>query len=157
MPIADALFSSEKSDWETPEWLFKQLDEEFDFGLDAAANSLNAKCDLYIGEQRNALTADWSGLGTVWLNPPYGRHIGQWIEKAYRESQKGITVVVLVPARTDTAWWHDWAMRAQEIRFIRGRLKFVGAASSAPFPSAILIFKQAPKFTSYGRGQTCKK
>lgn len=147
--VADALFKSEKMDWETPQWLFDQLNEEFNFGLDAAANALNCKCDSWITEEIDALQADWSNSGNVWLNPPYGRHIGKWIEKSYRESQKGITVVVLVPARTDTAWWHDWAMQATEIRFIRGRLKFVGAASSAPFPSAILIFKQVPKFVSY--------
>ncbi|MFT8362938.1 MAG: phage N-6-adenine-methyltransferase [Sporolactobacillus sp.] len=148
--VADALFKSEKMDWETPQWLFDQLNEEFDFGLDAAANALNRKCDSWISEEIDALQADWYGDGNVWLNPPYGRHIGQWIEKAYQESRKGMTVVVLVPARTDTAWWHDWAMQADEIRFIRGRLKFVGAASSAPFPSAILVFKQvAPKFVSY--------
>lgn len=151
--VADALFKSEKMDWETPQWLFDQLNEEFDFGLDAAANALNRKCDSWISEEIDALQVDWYGDGNVWLNPPYGRHIGQWIEKAYQESRKGMTVVVLVPARTDTAWWHDWAMQAAEIRFIRGRLKFVGAASSAPFPSAILIFKQMPKYSSYGREQ----
>lgn len=143
MAIAEALYSSEKGDWETPDWLFEQLDKEFQFYIDAAADDRNHKCDVWISEDDDALQVDWSAGGNVWLNPPYGRGIGQWIQKAYEESRKGMTVVVLVPARTDTAWWHDWAMRAAEIRFIRGRLKFVGAASSAPFPSALLIFKNA--------------
>ena len=78
---------------------------------------------------------------TFWMNPPYGREIGKWMKKAYEESQQGCTVVCLVPSRTDTAWWHDYAMKADEIRYIRGRLKFQGAENSAPFPSAVVIFR----------------
>jgi site-specific DNA-methyltransferase (adenine-specific) len=74
------------------------------------------------------------------MNPPYGREIGKWMKKAVEEWKRGNTVVCLVPARTDTAWWHDYAIKG-EIRFIRGRLKFGGGKSSAPFPSAIVIFR----------------
>jgi phage N-6-adenine-methyltransferase len=144
-------FSSDKMDWETPQDLFDELDAEFGFVVDVCANEANAKCDAYYSEQGNALLMpDWAeytgssddpSLFVFWMNPPYGREIGKWMKKAYEESQKGATVVCLVPSRTDTAWWHDYAMKADEIRYIRGRLKFVGAKNSAPFPSAIVIFR----------------
>lgn len=141
------LFSSAKQDWTTPRWLFDQLDAEFHFTLDAAASPENALCPHYYTEADDALRQPWTGR--VWINPPYGRATGQWVRKAF-ESVYGAgkgpqttwadCVVMLVAARTDTAWWHDYAMRGSEIRLIRGRLKFGESPNSAPFPSAILVF-----------------
>lgn len=149
----DQLYSSKKQDWETPQALFDALHDEFDFGLDAAANAENAKCFQFIEE--DSLHANWAyavpGTHAIWLNPPYGKDIGEWIEKAYRESLKGCTVVVLTFVRSDTKWWHDWAMKAAEIRLIKGRIKFEGAPSSAPAPSCLLIFdesRRVPQFTT---------
>jgi phage N-6-adenine-methyltransferase len=125
-----------REDWETPPDLFAGYDAEFGFTLDAAANRDNAKVENYYSER--ALEKEWPGV--VWLNPPYGKQIGQWVEKAWQESRDGATVVCLVPARTDSWWWHDYTPQA-EVRFIRGRIKFVGAPYNAPFPSAVLIFR----------------
>lgn len=137
--------SSKKMDWGTPLDLFDQLDLEFNFDIDAAATAENKKCGSYFGpdhlfeEFRDGLTAKWSG--TVWCNPPYGRDIKHWVAKAAREAlENNTTSVLLVPARTDTKWW-VLAQCASEIRFIEGRLKFEGAPDSAPFPSALLIFR----------------
>lgn len=144
-------FSSAKQDWETPQAFFDQLDNEFHFNLDAAAVAETAKVENWLGpdcdeDAQDALTADWTFFagvgGSVWINPPY-KSIGQWMEKAYTESLKGITVVVLVPARTDTKWFHEWAIKG-ELRFVRGRLKFGGSKDPAPFPSLVVVFR-APK------------
>lgn len=132
-------FSSESNEWATPQALFDELNQEFGFTLDAAASDKNYKVSTYFTEKDDALTKDW--LGTVWLNPPYGRQIKDFIAKAYSESNKhGSTIVCLIPSRTDTAYWHDYVMKAKEIRYIRGRLKFNNHQNSAPFPSAIVIF-----------------
>jgi len=135
--IAKALHSSNRDDWETPDAFFQFLDAHFRFTLDAAASANNAKCARYLTD---ALRVSW-GAETVWLNPPYGRGIGAWIRKAADAADAGATVVVLCPARTDAAWWHEHALRAAEVHFIRGRLHFVGAESGAPFPSALLVFR----------------
>lgn len=138
------LFSSRRQDWATPRALFKRLDEEFEFTLDAAATRKNAQVAIFISPEEDALSSDWSKAhvgGAVWLNPPYGRDVGVWLKKAYEESKKGQTVVCLVFARTDTRWFHDFAMRAHEVRLIRGRLRFEGAENSAPAPSCLLIFR----------------
>jgi len=135
-------FSSEKMDWETPQDFFDGLHSEFGFDLDVACTRDNCKCmsGLFV-DGFDALSEDWNHHGyTMWMNPPYGREIGKWMKKAYEESQKGCTVVCLVPSRTDTKWWHDYAMKG-EIRFIKGRLKFGGHKNSAPFPSAVVIFR----------------
>lgn len=142
------LFSSKTSDWETPDWLFDELNEEFNFVWDAAANRDNAKLANHLNIANDSLATPWHEVplayqGAWWLNPPYGRRMGQWTKKALDESQHGLTVVVLVPSRTDTGWWHNHAMMASEIRLIRGRLRFKGAGSAAPFPSAILVFRPA--------------
>lgn len=150
----DKLFSSERQDWATPWNLFNVLNEEFNFALDAAASAENAKCSPYLTEDDDAFTVCWSDLiGTraVWLNPPYGREIGDWIEKAYIESKKGCTVVCLVFCRSDTKWWHQWAMKAAEVRLIPGRVTFEGAQASAPAPSCVLVFDESrrkPEFTT---------
>jgi phage N-6-adenine-methyltransferase len=155
-----ALFMSEKEDWETPPEFFRLLDDEFSFDLDVAANAENAKCENYFTEEVDAFRRHWLCDSAAWLNPPYGRDIGKWIHKAHRSAidEFAPVVVCLVPARTDTVWWHEFAMRADEIRFVKGRLKFVGAPSSAPFPSAILIFRsdptRGPKMTTMGKAKS---
>lgn len=142
-----ALLSSKKMDYCTPQWLFDALNEQFNFGLDAAAATIDAKCEKYFTENDNALTQDWGGHGAVFCNPPYGRQTGAFVEKAYRESLKGTTVVLLIPARTDTRYFHDFILEKAEIQFIRGRLKFTDSDGtvypSAPFPSMIVVFHGA--------------
>ncbi len=133
------MFSSNDMTWETPQWLFNKLDKEFNFTLDVCALPETAKCKNYYTPQIDGLKQDWED-NICWMNPPYGREIGVWIEKAYNESLKGATVVCLIPSRTDTKYWHDYCMKASEIRFIKGRLKFGNSKNSAPFPSAIVIF-----------------
>jgi phage N-6-adenine-methyltransferase len=132
------LFSSVRTEWETPPALFQRLDQEFSFTLDVCATRANRKCPTYFAARQDGLRQRWSGR--CWMNPPYGRSIGRWIAKAVQESRRSATVVCLLPARTDTVWWHNGVMRACEIRLIKGRLTFVGAPSPAPFPSAIAIF-----------------
>lgn len=139
--ISETLFSSAKSDWETPQDLFIELDREFMFDVDVCATAKNAKCKLYFSPEIDGLKQDWSKFAAVWMNPPYGREIGKWVQKAHEESRKGIAeIVCLLPARTDTRWFHDYIYGHAEIRFLRGRLRFVGAKNSAPFPSMIVVF-----------------
>ena len=142
-------FKSEKMDWETPQDFFDEMNAEFNFDLDVCATDDNAKCDYWLTEREDGLKEKWHEYlrppVICWMNPPYAREIGKWMKKAYEESQRGCTVVCLVPSRTDTAWWHDYAMKADEIRYIRGRLKFKGAKHSAPFPSAVVIFGKSTK------------
>ena len=143
----EALFSSGKDDWETPQYIFDELNREFHFTLDPCADSKNHKCDRFFTIADNGLAQNWEGE-TVFCNPPYSPkkkgNPGQaeWIKKCYIESKKlGTTVVMLIPARTDTAAFHDYIYGKAEIRFIRGRIKFVGAKYSAPFPNMIVIFR----------------
>lgn len=139
------------NEWATPQDLFVALDAEFHFTLDAAASHDNAKTHKFLTVEDDALGRDWGGQGeVVWLNPPYGNTLAAFVEKAWVESLKGATVVCLVPARTDTGWWHDFAARG-EVRFIRGRVRFGGAPSNAPFPSAVVVFRpQAAKLRMVG-------
>lgn len=125
--------------WATPQNLFNRLHREFGFTVDVAASRSNARCRRFFTARQNGLAQDWSGE-TVWCNPPYGRVIADWMKKAYASSLQGATVVLLVPARTDTGWFHDYALRG-EVRFLRGRLKFGGAKNSAPFASLLVIFR----------------
>jgi phage N-6-adenine-methyltransferase len=134
------LFSSKKEEWETPIDLFVQLNNEFHFDIDVCALPENAKCKKYYTPETNGLTAEWKG--NCWCNPPYGKKISLWVEKAYNESKKGATVVMLLPSRTDTKWFHTYIYKKAEIRFIKGRLKFGNAQNAAPFPSMIVIFKK---------------
>lgn len=135
-----ALFSSNRQDWETPPDFFKKYDDSFRFTLDACAMPQNAKCRQYFTKEDDGLTKDWGGH-RVWCNPPYGREISKWVKKASEEAQKPHTIVVmLLPARTDTAWFHDYILGQAAIEFIRGRIKFVGASASAPFPSLVVFF-----------------
>ena len=132
-------FSSKTDEWETPQELFDRLDCIHQFEVDVCATEMNTKCGFWFDKQNDALLKDWSGWSSLWMNPPYGRKIGSWIKKAYEESQKGCKVVCLIPARTDTKWWHEYVMKGK-IEFLRGRLKFGKSKNSAPFPSAIVIF-----------------
>jgi site-specific DNA-methyltransferase (adenine-specific) len=140
-------FSSASDDWRTPPELFAELHAEFGFTLDAASNGANALCRQFFTAANECLADDcnWSrvaGRGAVWLNPPYSRGLqAAFIRKAYAESLKGATVVCLIPARPDTAVWHDVILPYAEVRFIRGRVRFVGATAGAPFPSALVIFR----------------
>jgi phage N-6-adenine-methyltransferase len=132
-------FMSEKMDWATPLDVFDPLNREFAFTLDVCATAENTKCAVFLTPEMDGLKSEWTGV--CWMNPPYGREIGKWVEKARREAQSGrATVVCLLPARTDTKWWQDNVIPLGEIRFLRGRICFVGAKASAPFPSAIVIF-----------------
>jgi len=146
----DVLFSSADMCWQTPWWLFNELNAEYRFNLDAAATAGSALCYRYLGPGsrwgKDALAMDrWPGV-SIWLNPPYGRGVGRWVRKAYEESRGagGKVVVVLVMARTDTRWWHDYAMKASRIMFVRGRLKFRQGEEEggpAPAPSVVLVFR----------------
>lgn len=129
-------YSSETDDWATPQDLFDQLDAEFNFDTDVCASEFNAKCPSFYSAEDDGLSQEWTG--TCWMNPPYGEVIGQWVRKARESAEAGATVVCLVPARVDTGWWWDNCL-AGEIRFLRGRLRFGGAAG-APFPSAVVVF-----------------
>lgn len=135
----DLHFSSKKHDWPTPPEVFDPLNEEFRFTIDVCATPENAKCSRYFTEEDDGLSRPWGGE-VCWMNPPYGRAISQWMKKAKEESEAGATVVCLVPARTDTRWWHDYAAHG-EIRFLKGRVRFLGGRYKAPFPSAIVIFR----------------
>jgi site-specific DNA-methyltransferase (adenine-specific) len=136
----DVYSSSKSNEWETPQHLYDELDKEFHFTLDPASTHDNAKCDKHYTQEENGLDKDWSGE-PVFCNPPYGRELPLWIEKAARSAGGGTTVVMLIPARTDTRAFHDFILHKAEIRFLKGRLKFGGAKYNAPFPSMIVIFK----------------
>lgn len=139
MTVSKALCASTCPEWETPQFLFDGLNAEFGFEIDVCATPENAKCSRFFSLTDDGLRQDW-GSSVCWMNPPYGRAISRWMEKAYESARAGATVVCLVPARTDTNWWHRWGQRG-EVRFLRGRLRFVGAKNPAPFPSAVIIFR----------------
>lgn len=134
-------YSSKSNEWATPQKLFDELNEEFNFTLDPCATDENAKCNKHFTIEDDGLSKDWS-KDVVFMNPPYGREIKKWIKKAYEESLNGATVVCLIPARTDTTYWHDFIFdKADDIRFLKGRLKFGNSKNSAPFPSAIVLYR----------------
>tara|TARA_Y100000593_G_C4105908_1_gene235554 strand:+ start:90 stop:530 length:441 start_codon:yes stop_codon:yes gene_type:complete len=138
-------YSSKSNEWGTPQDLFDKLNKEFSFTLDPCATSENAKCDKYYTKEDDGLSKSWGGE-IVFMNPPYGREIGRWVKKAYEESLKGAVVVCLIPARTDTKYYHDYIFPYAKIKFIKGRVKFdngTGELNPAPFPSAIVIFDHA--------------
>ena len=124
----------------TPQKFYEKLNDEFHFTLDPCSTHENHKCDKYYTQEDDGLSQDWSNE-VVFMNPPYGREIKYWIQKAYEESLKGATVVCLIPARTDTTYWHNYIFgKASEVRFVKGRLKFGDGKNSAPFPSAVIVF-----------------
>lgn len=137
-------FSSADTTWETPQDFFDMLDLEFSFQLDVCASSENTKCERFYSE--NSLEKEWTGR--CWMNPPYGREIGKWVEKAYMTALQGHLVVCLIPARTDTKWWHNYVFKG-DVWFVPGRLKFGGSRHSAPFPSAVVVFR--PSILTYNR------
>ena len=162
--VDQALFSSDRTEWETPQWLWDELDLEFDFDIDAAATESNAKVPIFYTKEDDSLSQPWydrpESVRNVWVNPPYGRGVGEWVKKAYIESQKGATVVMLLAARTDTSWFHDWILGRAEVRFLRGRLVFEEDGNpvvyinkktgkpqegKAPFPSMIVIYRPPHK------------
>lgn len=146
-------FSSEKTDWSTPQDFFDELNKMYHFSLDPCATKENAKCEKFFTVHDDGLSQSWRNHN-VFMNPPYGREIGQWMEKAFEEWSNGdCTIVALVPARTDTRWFHDYVYEPMkranpfvaktiEIKFIKGRLKFGGAKHAAPFPSMLVIYRR---------------
>ena len=135
----DVHYSSATDDWATPDDFFQKLHREFRFQTDVCASESNAKCAKFYTKESDGLSQEWSGA--CWMNPPYGREIGRWMEKAYQSArQNGATVVALVPARTDTRWWHSFATKG-EVFFVPGRLKFGNAKANAPFPCAVVVFR----------------
>ena len=142
--MRSVMFSSKRHDHGTPADIFRQLDQEFHFSLDVCADSSNAMVKNFLTKRDNALQISWTSH-TCWMNPPYGRELPKWISKAFHESQvNNATVVCLVPARTDTNWFWNYCFNG-EIRLIKGRLRFKGETSSAPFPSMIVIFRPESK------------
>lgn len=139
------LFTSASEQWATPLDVYEPLHAEFGFTLDVCADRHNAKCDRYFTVQQDGLSQDW-GRHTCWMNPPYGRGISLWMEKAFKSSRFGATVVCLIPARSDTRWWHQWVEGADEVRHLQGRVRFVhpqnGDTNSAPFPSALVVYRR---------------
>ena len=140
----EVLFSSKRMDWETPQKFFDQLNAKYHFVLDAAAEDHNAKCRRYFTPEQNGLSQSWDVGGAVWCNPPYGRSTGKWVKKAWQEAQKGVTIVMLIPARPDVSYFHDWIWGKAEVIFLRGRLKFelngIPAKNAAAFPSMLVIY-----------------
>jgi site-specific DNA-methyltransferase (adenine-specific) len=135
--------STSSDEWETPQDLFNKLNDQYHFTLDLCATDQNHKCNQYFTKQQDGLKQDWPGV--CWCNPPYS-NISAWVKKAYNEAQKGSTIVMLIPARTDTRWFHEWIyeMYGVEVEFLKGRLKFSGSKWNAPFPSMIVTFKKNP-------------
>ena len=137
-----AAMTSNKDDWETPQELFDKLDAIYHFTLDPCSTHENAKCEKHFTVEDDGLAQSWEDE-TVFCNPPYGRSIGEWVKKCAEES-KHAKVVMLIPARTDTAYFHDYIYRKAKVEFLRGRLKFERggvALNSAPFPSMIVEFQ----------------
>ena len=132
----DVMFSSKTDLWATPQDLFDKYDAIYNFETDVCALPENAKCKRFFTPEMDGLKQEWTGV--CWCNPPYGRQIGKWVEKAVKSFA---TVVMLLPARTDTKWFHDWRLPYGKIEFLRGRLKFSGCDNSAPFPSMIVVFE----------------
>lgn len=137
--------------------MFVRLDSEFQFETDLAASHENAKCQNYFTESDDAMSQEWSGV--CWLNPPYGSNgkpLRDWVKKAFDETRKpGCTVVMLIPARTNTNWWHRWCMNAKEIRFVDGRPKFGDAEHGLPQPLAIIVFEQTEQPLKVGSIDCC--
>jgi phage N-6-adenine-methyltransferase len=138
MSVNAGMMSSNTDLWETPQAFFAQQSVLYGpFDIDVCANENNAKCAVYFDKEMDGLKQTWKGK--CWMNPPYGRGIGLWMKKAYESAGNGTSVVCLVPARTDTKWWNNYAVKGQ-ITFIQGRLKFGDSKNTAPFPSAIVVF-----------------
>lgn len=133
--------ASKTSEWSTPAGLFSQLDKEFHFDLDPASTDSNALCRNHYTSKEDGLKQPWGGY-RVFVNPPYGPALDEWVRKAYEERNNAEVIVMLIPARTDTRWFHDYVIGKAEIRFIKGRLKFGGAKYNAPFPNMIAVYRK---------------
>ena len=138
--ITKGLMSSNTDEWATPKLFFQELDNKYHFTLDPCATKENHKCDTYYTKEDNGLEKSWGGE-IVYVNPPYGREISKWVEKAYMENKKGAFIVMLLPARTDTRWFHNYIYKKHEIEFIKGRIKFNDGKQAAPFPSMLVIMR----------------
>ena len=137
----NVMFSSETDQWATPDDFFETLNKEFDFNLDPCADETNHKCEMFFTSAQNGLLQNWGGY-RVFCNPPYGKEIGKWVKKSFEEGHKENTLVcMLIPARTDTKYFHNYILHRAENRFIPGRLKFGGSKNAAPFPSMLVIFR----------------
>lgn len=134
------MLSSKTPEWATPQGLFDELNAEFHFNLDPCSTHENAKCEKHYTKEDDGFSKSWGGQ-RVFCNPPYGRELPKWVKKCYDESKNGALVVMLIPSRTDTTWFHEYIYHKAEIRFIKGRLKFGNATNSAPFPSMIVIYR----------------
>lgn len=137
MSINKGLMSSESQEWATPQAFFDELNKEFNFTLDPCCTELNKKCTKHYTKKDDGLTKNWCGE-VVFCNPPYGKEIKKWVEKCHNES-KHAQVVMLIPARTDTSYFHDYIYKKHEIRFVRGRLHFNDSKTPAPFPSMVVV------------------
>jgi len=136
----EVMFSSKSDEWSTPQDIYNQLDNEFHFNLDPCSTEENHKCDTFFTQKDNGLSKNWGGY-RAFVNPPYSQ-IKQWVKKCWEESTKPNTIVVmLIPARTDTKYFHEYINHRSEVRFIKGRLKFGDSNNSAPFPSMVVIFR----------------
>lgn len=139
--INKGLFTSNTNEWSTPQWFFDELNQEFGFTLDPCATDENHKCAKYYTQLSDGLSHSWAGE-TVFCNPPYGTAIKDWVRKCHKESsENGSTCVMLIPARTDTTYFHEYIYKKHEIRFIKGRLKFGDKNTPAPFPSMVVIMR----------------
>ena len=138
--INKGLMSSNTDEWATPQMFYEELNKKYNFNLDPCSTDNNHKCNKYFTKKDNGLLQSWKGY-RVYCNPPYGREIGKWVEKAYNENKNGTFIVLLLPARTDTKWFHNFIYKQHEVEFIKGRLKFNDGKNSAPFPSMIVIMK----------------
>lgn len=141
--ITSGMMSSNTPEWATPQSFFEALNKEFSFTLDPCSTHENAKCQKHYTKEDDGLSKNWGGE-VVFCNPPYGRELPKWVKKCYEESQNA-DVVMLIPARTDTRWFHDYIYGKAEIRFIKGRLKFGDAKQSAPFPSMVVIYRASQR------------
>ena len=138
--INSGLMSSKTSEWATPQAFFDELNKDFKFTLDPCATAENAKCHRYFTKEQNGLLQSWKGE-RVFCNPPYGKEIGEWVKKCAEEAKGGALVVMLIPARTDTKYFHKYIYKQHEIKFIKGRLKFNDCGKPAPFPSMVVIMR----------------
>jgi len=143
--LTTGLFTSNTDNWATPKDLFNELNNEFHFELDVCASEENHKCERYFTKDQDGLNQVWTGK--CFMNPPYGREIGAWVRKAYETARGGQgTVVCLLPARTDTNWWHKYVSKAKDIRFMKGRVHFNDGKQGAPFPSVIVVFRPTASY-----------
>lgn len=134
------MFTSLRSDWRTPKAIFEMLNKEFNFDVDICATKDNALCAEYVTPEMDAFTVDWSKWKSIYCNPPYGRAIGDWVKRADDAAKNGSTVVMLIPSRTDTRWFHDYCLK-YEIRFLCNRLNFDDSKGRAPFPSMVVVMQ----------------